>query len=72
MLVAGRFIDRVGTRLGYAIAMIFWSLASMGTALGSSLASFAAFRLALGLGEAAVFPRASRPSPSGFQKRSAP
>jgi hypothetical protein len=28
MLVTGRFIDRVGTRLGYAIAMIFWSLAS--------------------------------------------
>jgi ACS family hexuronate transporter-like MFS transporter len=54
MLVAGRFIDRVGTRLGYAIAMIFWSLASMATALGSSLASFAAFRLALGLGEAGV------------------
>jgi len=56
MLVAGRFVDRLGTRFGYALAMIFWSLASMGTALGTSLASFAVFRVALGLGEAAVFP----------------
>src|SRR5438309_10603435 len=29
MLVVGRFIDRFGTRLGYAIVMIFWSLATM-------------------------------------------
>src|SRR6202521_4192625 len=41
MVVVGRLIDRLGTRLGYALAMIFWSLASMGTALGSSLTSFA-------------------------------
>src|SRR5437867_10696794 len=29
MLVVGRLIDRLGTRLGYAIVMVFWSLASM-------------------------------------------
>src|SRR5712692_8401351 len=56
MVVVGRLIDKLGTRLGYALAMIFWSLASMGTALGSSLTSFAVSRVALGLGEAAVFP----------------
>ena len=32
MLLMGRLIDRLGTRLGYALAMIFWSLASMSTA----------------------------------------
>src|SRR5207302_6195753 len=37
MLVVGWLVDRLGTRLGYALAMIFWSLASMGTALASSL-----------------------------------
>jgi len=56
MLVMGRLVDRLGTRLGYALAMIFWSLASMGTAFCSSLASFAVSRFALGFGEAAVFP----------------
>src|SRR5262245_20277384 len=43
LLLTGRIIDRLGTRLGYALAMAFWSLASMGTAIGSSFASFAAF-----------------------------
>src|SRR5271157_3115760 len=28
MLVVGRWIDRLGTRAGYSVAMIFWSLAS--------------------------------------------
>jgi MFS transporter, ACS family, hexuronate transporter len=69
MLLAGRFIDRLGTRLGYAVAMLFWSLASMGTALGSSVASFAAFRLALGLGEAAVFPASIKAVAEWFPKR---
>src|SRR5580704_16080963 len=29
MVVVGRLIDKLGTRLGYALAMVFWSLASM-------------------------------------------
>src|SRR6267143_6797692 len=36
MVVVGRLVDRLGTRLGYALAMVFWSLASMGHALGNS------------------------------------
>src|SRR5438309_11343517 len=36
MLVMGRLIDRLGTRFGYALAMVFWSLASMGHAMASS------------------------------------
>ena len=56
MLVVGRFIDRFGTRLGYALVMIFWSLASMAHAVGSSFSSFLMARVALGFGEAGVFP----------------
>ncbi len=56
MLAVGRFIDRVGTRAGYAAAMAFWSLASMAHGLGSSLTSFVFARSALGFGEAGVFP----------------
>src|SRR5947208_6312217 len=40
MLLVGRLIDRLGTRLGYALAMAFWSVASMGHAVASSLTSF--------------------------------
>jgi ACS family hexuronate transporter-like MFS transporter len=56
MLAAGWVVDRLGTRFGYALAMIFWSLASMGTALATSLRAFTFSRYALGFGEAAVFP----------------
>ena len=56
MLVVGNLIDRFGTRLGYAIIMGFWSLASMAHAVGSSLSSFFLARIALGFGESGVFP----------------
>ena len=69
MLLVGRLIDRMGTRLGYALAMVFWSLASMGTALGSSLMSFAVSRCALGLGEAAVFPASIKAVAEWFPKK---
>jgi len=56
MVVVGRLIDRLGTKLGYALSMIFWSLASMALAIGGSLFSFIVARSALGLGESGVFP----------------
>src|SRR5206468_13125949 len=55
MLVMGWLVDRVGTRLGYALAMVFWSVASMGTSLANSLRGFAMSRYALGFWEPAVF-----------------
>ena len=69
MLLVGRLIDRLGTRLGYALAMVFWSLASMGTALGSSLTSFAISRCALGFGEAAVFPASIKAVAEWFPRK---
>ena len=56
MIFVGRLIDRLGTRIGYAVAMVFWSLASMGHAAAYSLSSFMLARVALGFGEAGVFP----------------
>ncbi len=56
LLFLGRLIDRIGTRAGYAAAMIFWSIASMGHALAHTLGGFIAARFALGFGESAVFP----------------
>src|ERR1700722_18889620 len=69
MLLTGRLIDKLGTRLGYALAMIFWSLASMGTALGNSLTSFAVSRAALGFGEGAVFPASIKAVAEWFPKK---
>jgi len=69
MLVVGWLVDRLGTRLGYALAMIFWSLAAMGHAAGSSLSSFFVARSALGFGEAGVFPASIKTVAEWFPKK---
>src|SRR5437764_568406 len=51
LLLAGRLMDRVGTRIGYALAVGLWSLAAMGHALASSVFGFGFARFLLGLGE---------------------
>ena len=58
MLLAGRMIDRVGTRMGYAISIAVWSLSAMAHALANSVAGFIAARFMLGLGESGNFPAA--------------
>src|SRR6266478_5547344 len=70
MIFMGRLIDRLGTRLGYAIAMVFWSLASMGHAIANSLTGFMIARSALGFGEAGVFPGVIKLGANGFQRKS--
>jgi len=47
MIFVGRLIDRLGTRMGYAAEMVFWSLASMAHAAANSFVTFAAARAAL-------------------------
>lgn len=69
MLVMGRVVDRLGTRVGYALAMIFWSLASMGTAAANSLSTFALSRYGLGFGEAAIFPASIKAVAEWFPKK---
>jgi MFS transporter, ACS family, hexuronate transporter len=69
MLLMGRLIDRLGTRVGYAVCMTFWSLASMAHAAAGSFASFAAARFALGFGEAGVFPASIKSVAEWFPKK---
>jgi MFS transporter, ACS family, hexuronate transporter len=69
MLFVGRLVDRFGTRRGYALAMTFWSLASMAHALANSLNSFVMARLALGFGEAGVFPASIKCVAEWFPKK---
>lgn len=54
----GRLMDRIGVRLGFAGAIVTWSLAAMSTALVSTVNGFSAVRFMLGLGESGNFPGA--------------
>jgi ACS family hexuronate transporter-like MFS transporter len=58
LVSAGALIDKVGTRIGYAIAICLWSVAAMSHAFAGSVLGFAAARFLLGLGEAGNFPAA--------------
>jgi len=69
LVVVGRWIDRVGSRWGYAAAMVFWSIASMAHAAGSSLWSFFAARSALGFGESGVFPASMKAVAEWFPRK---
>lgn len=69
MLVVGRIVDRLGVRLGYALTMVFWSLASMAHAAASSLPAFMVARSALGFGEAGVFPASIKAVAEWFPKK---
>jgi MFS transporter, ACS family, aldohexuronate transporter len=69
MLLAGWFIDKVGTRLGYMISATVWSLSSMSHALARNAFEFGMARLGLGLGEAANFPAAIKTVATWFPRR---
>jgi ACS family hexuronate transporter-like MFS transporter len=58
--IAGRLIDWMGTRMGFMIAIIWWSVANMGTALARGAVSLGFFRALLGVGEAGNFPAANK------------
>ena len=59
----GRLIDAVGTRAGFAMVMIWWSLACAGHGLARGFGLLATCRFLLGMGEGGAFPAAtSRPA----------
>ena len=58
LLAAGRFVDKVGTRIGYMVIMAIWSLSAMGHALVNTMFQFGIARVCLGLGESGNFPAA--------------
>src|SRR6476469_3895402 len=68
MLAWGRILDKIGTKLGFAIAVVWWSLAAMGTAFARSAMQFGAARFLLGFGEAANFPASIKTVAEWFPK----
>ena len=69
MPFAGRLIDRLGTRLGYLMAVVVWSFAAMAHSLARNTLQFGLARFALGFGESANFPAAIKTVAEWFPKR---
>lgn len=69
LLGFGRLVDLLGTKRGYSIAVLFWSVAASAHALVRSVFGFGAARFALGLGEAGNFPAAVKAVAEWFPKR---
>ncbi|SFE97225.1 MFS transporter [Thermoflexibacter ruber] len=69
LLLFGRFIDVIGTKLGYIISIVVWSVAAMFHAAARSTLGFGIARAALGLGEAGNFPAAIKAVAEWFPKK---
>jgi MFS transporter, ACS family, hexuronate transporter len=69
LVSAGRMVDRLGCRIGFALLMGFWSIASMAHALASSVLGFGVARFFLGIGEAGSFPAAIKSVAEWFPPR---
>jgi MFS transporter, ACS family, hexuronate transporter len=69
LVCAGAVVDKLGTRIGYALAIGIWSLAAMSHALARSVLGFGIARFFLGLGEAGNFPSAIKTVAEWFPLR---
>ncbi len=69
LLIFGWFVDRFGTKIGYAVSIAAWSVAAIGHALVTTVSGFYVARVALGLGEGGNFPSAIKAVALWFPKR---
>jgi ACS family hexuronate transporter-like MFS transporter len=69
MLFAGWFIDRIGTKIGYALSLTIWSIAAVLHAFARNTLGFAGARALLGLSEAGNFPAANKTTAEWFPKK---
>ncbi len=69
LLLAGRFIDKVGTKKGYAWATGLWSIAAVLHAAAKSVFGFSVARAALGVTEAGNFPAAIKTVAEWFPRK---
>ena len=67
--LGGRLIDVLGSRLGFALVVAFYSVVAMTTSFAQGLASFRIFRFLLGLGEGPNFPGAAKTVAEWFPSR---
>ena len=67
--LSGRLYDRFGTRRGFTVSILVWSVAAMSHAFARGLASLSALRFVLGLGEAGNWPGAAKVIAEWFPPR---
>jgi ACS family hexuronate transporter-like MFS transporter len=67
--VGGRVLDRIGTRRGLTLSVLWYSVVAVLTSLATGLKSFCAFRFLLGAGEAANWPGATKAVSEWFPRR---
>ena len=65
----GRLLDAMGTRWGFMLIMVWWSLACASHGLATSFTMLAASRLLLGIGEGGGFPAATKAVAEWFPAR---
>jgi ACS family hexuronate transporter-like MFS transporter len=68
-LLLGRMVDRIGTRKGFSVAVILWSIAAMAHAAARSVLGFSIARAGLGLGEGCNFPASIKTVAEWFPKK---
>ena len=59
-LIGGRLLDKYGTRIGFGVAAVLWSLAATLNAFAANAVQFGMLRAMLGLGESANFPACNK------------
>lgn len=68
-LAGGIFLDAVGTRIGLAVAVVWWSVVNMAMGFANSVSAFVGFRFMLGIGEGLNWPGASKTVAEWFPKQ---
>ncbi len=68
-LISGKIADKIGTRFGMLVFVAWWSVSNMLTAAAHGVRSMGVYRFSLGLGEAGVWPAASKAVAEWFPAR---
>jgi ACS family hexuronate transporter-like MFS transporter len=69
LVLSGWLIDKIGTRHGYSLSVILWSISGMLHAIAGSVMGFVFARVGLGIGEAGNFPAAMKAVAEWFPKK---
>ena len=67
--ISGKLYDKVGTKRGFVISIVVWSLSSMAHAFARGLISLDCLRFMLGLGEGGTWPGAAKAIAEWFPAR---
>lgn len=69
LLLFGRIVDKIGTKMGYVVSVVFWSIAAMLHAIVKTTMGFSIVRAFLGISEAGNFPTAIKATAEWFPKK---